>query len=193
MLSRGTCICNSRFFSPPPTKGLHGYEAAPTLTLGPCVCERKLHNLLARAWASPTLSLVYKNTCIDQPTDRVRPIHVILICCTCPCSLIPPDPTHATLMWTVQCVVEMATRLRMPTMEKQKAEITAQQTARLERERNQRTSSYLHFLVGVTILGFHVLQFFSLFTSHKPFSHKYNTYTPHSGQDLRTRNAYRRA
>ena len=38
-----------------------------------------------------------------------------------------------------------------PTMGKRKAETPAQRTARLERERDQRTSSYLRFLVGVAM------------------------------------------
>ena len=77
---------------------------------------------------------------------------------------------HATLMWTVQCVVVIATRLRTPTMGKRKAETPAQRTVRLERERDQRTSSYLHFLsVSPSILEFYVRQFFSPVTSHKPF------------------------
>ena len=52
---------------------------------------------------------------------------------------------------------------------KAKTETPVKRTARLERERDQRTSSYFRFLVGVAILGFHARQFFFLITSHKPF------------------------
>ena len=74
---------------------------------------------------------------------------------------------HATLMWTVKCVVVIATRLRTPTMGKRKPETPAQWTARLEWVRDQRTCASL--LVSPCILGFNVHQFFSLVTSHKPF------------------------
>ena len=92
--------------------------------------------------------MVYGITYINRPTNRPRPSHSRgndkLHVPTLPCR-------HATVMWTVECVVVLATRLRMPMMGKRKAETPAQQTARLERARDQRTSSYLHFLVGVTM------------------------------------------
>ena len=52
---------------------------------------------------------------------------------------------------------------------KAKAETPAQRTARLERERDQRTLHTCASLsVSPCILGFHVRQFFSPVTSHKP-------------------------
>ena len=61
--------------------------------------------------------------------------------------------------------------------------------------RDQRTSSYLHILVGVAILSRTSVFLASYFTQNRfrTFLHKHNTYTPHSGQDLRTRSAYGRA
>ena len=98
----------------------------------------------------------------NQPTDRVRPIHVMLI---------PSRAYHATLMWRVQCVVVIPTRLRTPTIGKWKAETPAQRTARLERERE--TGELLHTCASLSvspcILGFHVRQFFLPVTLHKPF------------------------
>ena len=99
-------------------------------------------------WGGPERAPHYRGLRdhVHRPTDRVCPIHVILIRCTCPrCQAAMP---HSCMfdMWIVQCVVEIATRLRMPTMGKRKAETPAQRTARLERERDQRTS-----LVGVAM------------------------------------------
>ena len=72
--------------------------------------------------------------------------------------------------------------------EKAKAETPAQWIVRLERERDQRTSSHLCFLVGVAILGFHRMSVFSPVTLHKPFFtlllKAQHVYTQHSGQDL---------
>ena len=79
-------------------------------------------------------------------------------------------------------------------MGKRKAETPAQRTARLERARDQQTSSYLRFHVGVAMhpwvsrtsvfLAGHFTQ--ALFHT---FLHKHNMCTLHSGQDLCTRNA----
>ena len=66
---------------------------------------------------------------------------------------------------------DRVTRLRTPMTGKRKAEIPAQRTARLEQERE--TSKPLHTCASLSvspcILGFHVRQFFSPVTSHKPF------------------------
>ena len=123
--------------------------------------------LIGASLSEPHTIVVCGTTCIDRPTDwptdHVRPIHDMLHVPTLPrCHAAMP------LMWTVQCVVEIATRLRTPTMGKWKAETPTQWTARLERERDQRIFSYLCFIVSVAILGFHVCQFFSPVTSHKP-------------------------
>ena len=40
--------------------------------------------LVGASLSEPHTIVVYGTTCIDRPTDRVRPIHVILIRCTCP-------------------------------------------------------------------------------------------------------------
>ena len=133
----------------------------------------------------------------DRPTEADRP---------CPSHSRDTDTLHvptlpsrnATLMsdmWTVQCVVEIATRLRTPTMGKRKAETPAQRTARLERGRDQRTSSYFRFLVGVAMHPWvsRTSVFLAGYFTQTPFHtflHKHNTCTLHSGQDLRTRNAY---
>ena len=81
----------------------------------------------------------------DRPTDRpchshsrdMDTLHV------------PMPPCHAHVNSAVRVVI--ATRLRMPTMEKRKAETPTHWTVRLERERDQRSPSYLCFLVGVAI------------------------------------------
>ena len=113
------------------------------------------HFMIGASLSEPHTIVVYGTTCIDRPTDQPtdqptdRP---------CPSHSRDTDTLHvptlpsrnATLM-SVQCVVEIATRLRTPTMGKRKAETPAQRTARLERERDQRTSSYLRFLVGVAM------------------------------------------
>jgi len=159
-----------------------------------------LRKLIGASLSEPHISVVYRNTCIDQPCPShsrdMDMLHMLMLACH-----IRPWPFHASARvrawwWTVQCIVVIAIRPRTLTMGKRKAETPAQRTARLERERDKRTSSYLRFLVGVAILGFHVRQFsrWSLYTN--PFSHfyiKHNTYTQHSGQDLLTRNAYGRA
>ena len=105
---------------------------------------------------------------------------------------------HATLMWTVQCVVVIATRLRTLAMGKRKAETHTQRTARLERARDQRTSSYLRFLFGVAMhpwvshASVFLLGHFTQALFHA-FLHKQNMCTLHSGQDLHTRKLCLRA
>ena len=143
-------------------------------------------SFLGRAWANPTLAWSTGTRASTdrpsvRPTDRVRPIHMIWIRCTCP-RWHAERPCHAcacvrTWWWTVQCVVLIAIRPRTPTMGKRKAETPVQWTVKLERERDQRISSYLRSLVGVAILGFHVRQCSceSLYTN--PFSHYYTSTT----------------
>ena len=128
--------------------------------------------------SKPHTSVVYRNMWFDWPTDRPndqpnsRPtdqltvsIPLTLYCyiiCTC-----PRMPCSCAQLWTVQCI---ATRPRTPMMDRRKTEKTPTHwNVRLEQERDQRTSSYLHFLVSVAILS-HIHQFFSLVTSHKCFS-----------------------
>ena len=143
--------------------------------------------------------MVYGSTCIDRPTGRStdRPTDR-----PCPSHSRDTDTLHvptlpsryATLM-SVQCVVEIATRLRTPTMGKRKAERPAQRTARLERETSEPLHTCASLSVSSCILGFHVRQFFSLVTSHKPlFTLSYiSTTRAHCILDktlIRTRNAY---
>ena len=52
-------------------------------------------SIIGASLSEPHTIVVYRTTCIDRPTDRVRPIHVILIRCTCPrCQAAPPCHTH---------------------------------------------------------------------------------------------------
>ena len=44
-------------------------------------------HIIGASLNKPHTSVVYGTMCIDRPTDRVRPIHVILIRCTCPCHI----------------------------------------------------------------------------------------------------------
>ena len=140
--------------------------------------------------SEPHTSVVYGTTCIDRPTDRPCPSHS--------CDTDTFARAHATtrhchtaLMWTVQCVVVIATRLRTPTMGKRKAETPAQQTAR-------ETSEPLHTCASLSvspcILGFHVRNFFLPVTSYKFFfTLSYiSTTCAHCILDKtsRTRNAY---
>ena len=108
--------------------------------------------------SEPHTTVVYRNTCIVRPTDQLCPSHS----CDTDTFHVPMLPRHATLM----CVV--ATRLRTPTMGKWKAETPAQQTVRLEWE----ISKPLHTCTSLSVspsLAF-MYEFFSLVTSHKPFS-----------------------
>ena len=126
----------------------------------------------------------------DRPTNRVRPIHVlcvILICCTS-----PRYPRGAAMprSYHVNSAVRShdSYKLRTPTMGKRKAETPAQRTARLEREGNQRTSSYLRFLVGLAMhpwvshTSVFLVGHFTQALFHT-FLHKYMC-TLHSGQDF---------
>ena len=139
------------------------------------VCNCVIRSCRTRALIGASLSephtiVVYGTTCIDRPTDRptvsvpftwywyVARAHAAK----------PPGHTVMSDMWTVQCVVEIATRLRTPTMGKRKPETPAQQTARLERETSEPLHACASLSVSLCIFGFHVRQFFSPVTSHKP-------------------------
>ena len=122
----------------------------------------------------PHTSMVYRNMCIDRPcpshsrdTDTLHmptlpchatlmrvvvnsAVHIIVSCQAVHAPL--PGRGHGWLGTRLCKVVVIATRPRTPTMGKRKVEIPTQRTARLEQERDQQTSSYLHFLVGVTTL-----------------------------------------
>ena len=145
-------------------------------------------HIIGASLSEPHTIVVYGTTCINQPcpshsrdTDTLH---------------LPTLPRrHATLMWTVQCVVVIVTRLRTLTMGKRKAETPTQRTVRLEWEIDQRTSSYLRFLVGVAMhpwvscTSVFLPSYFTQTLFHS-FLHKHNTCSPHSGH-LRTDNAYR--
>ena len=82
------------------------------------------------------------------------------------------DTLHVpTLMWTVQCIVVIATTLRTPTMGKQKAETPVQWTARLERETSEPLHTCTSLLVSPCVLEFYVRQFFRRLLHTSPFSH----------------------
>ena len=86
---------------------------------------------------------------------------------------------HAMLMWTVQCVVVIAKRLRTPMMGKRKAETPTQRTVRLERERDQRTfHTCVSLSVSPWILGFTYVTFSRRSLHTNPFSH-FPTYEQH--------------
>ena len=152
--------------------------------------------VIGASLSEPHTSVVYGTTCIDRPTNRPCPSHSR----DTDTLHMPTLPSrHATLMsdmWTVQCVVEIATRLRTPTMGKRKAETPAQRTARLEWERLANLFILAlpcrcrHASLGFTYVSFsHRSLHTSLFHT---FLHNHNMCTLHSGQDLHTRNAYGR-
>ena len=106
---------------------------------------------------------------------------------------VPTLPRHhADDMSTVQWVVVIATRLRTRQWENKKQRHPRN---KLRGCNKRETSELLHtcasLLVSPCILGFHMRPFFSPVTSHKPFFTFSYISTLHSGQDLRTRNAYR--
>ena len=153
-----------------------------------CVHE-KTHYVCVFNWGEPERAPYYRGLQdhVHRPTNRPCPSHSH----DTDTLHVPTLPhCHATLMWTVQCVVVIATRLRMLTMGKWKAETPAQQTVRLEWETSEPLHTCAFLSVSPCILEFHVRQFFSPATSHKPFFHtflhKHNTCTLHSEQDIRT-------
>jgi len=114
---------------------------------------------------------------VHRPTDRVRPIHVILIHCMCQrCQAAMP---HSCPTWTLQCVVEIATRLRTATMGKCKADTRLSATNCEAGTRDQRTSWYLRFLVSVAMHPwvFTYVSFSRRLLHTNPFSHSYMSTT----------------
>ena len=151
--------------------------------------------IIGASLSEPHTIVVYGSTCIDRPTDRPTDRPCLSRSRDTDMLHVPTLPSrHATFMSdmsTVQCVVEIATRLRTPTMGKRKAETPMQRTARLERERDQRTSSYLRFIVGVAMHPWvsRTSVFLAGYFTQTPFHtflHKHNTCTLHSGQDFNT-------
>ena len=154
-----------------------------------CVHE-KTHYVCVFNWGEPERAPYYRGLQdhVHRPTNRPCPSHSR----DTDTLHVPTLPhCHATLMWTVQCVVVIATRLRMLTMGKWKVETPAQQTVRLEWERDQWTSSYLCFLVSVAMhpwvscTSVFLTGYFTQTLFHT-FLHKHNTCTLHSEQDIRT-------
>ena len=130
------------------------------------------HFLIGASLSEPHTSVEH----MHRPTDRVHPIHMILIRCTCPCC-------HAH----VNSAVHSGDSYKTENTDNGKAKSRDTRATNCEaetREKDQRTSSYFHFLVGVAILGFHDF-YWSLHTIlFHTFLHKHNTWTPHSGRDL---------
>ena len=101
--------------------------------------------------SKPHAIVFYGNTCIDRPclshshdTDTIH---------------MPTLLRHVMLMCVVVNNVVIATKPRTLTVGKQKAETPMQQTARLEWERDQWTSSYLCFLSVSPFLAFTYVSF----------------------------------
>ena len=145
-------------------------------------------------------SVVYGNMCINQttdwPTDRLtdQPClshsHDTDTLHTCPhCYALSRSRAW---WWTVQCIVVIATRLRMPMMEKRKAETPSEWTAKLEWERE--TSEPLHTCASLLVLSSLAFMYGSFschaVTSHKPFFTLSYTCALHSGQDFHACNAW---
>ena len=156
-----------------------------------------IYTVIGESLSEAYTIVVYGTTCIDRPTDRPCPSHS-LDTDTLHVSMLPRR--HATLMWTSAVCSGDSYKTEIADNGKAKSETPSQWTARLERERDQRTSSYLRFLVGVAMHPWvsHMSVFLAGYvyftqTPFHTFLHKHNTCTLHSGQDLRTRNAYGRA
>ena len=142
--------------------------------------------------------MVYGTTCIDRPTDRPCPshsrdtdtLHVPMHTATPPCHTHVNSAVRSGDSYKTENADDGKAM-----MGKRKAETSAQRTARLERERDQRTSSYLRFLVSVAMHPWvsRTSVFLASYFTQTPFHtflHKHNTCTLHSGQDLHTRSAY---
>ena len=82
---------------------------------------------------------------------------------------VPTLPRRYAHTHDVNSAVCIVTRLRMPTMEKQKAETPTQLRGWDERETSEPLHTYGSLSVSPCILVFHVCQFYSPATSHKPF------------------------
>ena len=127
--------------------------------------------------------MVYGNTCInwptdqptDRPTDRLCPSHS----CDNDMLHVPTLPRHATFMCVV---VNSAVRSgnSYKTENTDNGKVKSRDTHAMNCEAGTRerpaTSSYLHFLVGVAILGYYVCQFSRRSLHTNPFS-DFSTYT----------------
>ena len=115
------------------------------------------------ATLNPATSRLHRPT--NRPTNRVRPIHVILRRCTCPRAHAAMPRSH------VNSAVHSGDSYKTENANNGKAKSRDTHTTNCKAEmRDQQTSSYLRFFVGVTtVLGFYIRQFFSPVTSHKPF------------------------
>ena len=104
---------------------------------------------------------------------------------------VPTLPSRYATLMSVQCVVEIATRLRTPTMHGKAKSRDTRATNCEAGTRDQRTSSYLRFLVGVVMHPWvsRTSVFLAGYFTQTPFHtflHKHNTCTLHSGQDFNT-------
>ena len=132
--------------------------------------------------SEPHTSVVYGNTCINRPTNWPTNRPTMSVPFTW-CGYIarahagsPYNIGHATLglmcawWWTVQCVVVIAIRPRTLTTGKQKLRHPRNELRGWnERETSEPLHTCASLSVSPCILGFHVRQFFSPVTSHKPF------------------------
>ena len=131
--------------------------------------------------SEPHTIVVYGTTCIDRPTDRpinrptdrVRPIHVILIRCTCSrCQAAMPH-SHVR---HVNSAVRSGDSYKTENADDGKAKSRDTRATNCEAgTRDQRTSSYLRFLVGVAMHPwvFTYVSFSRWLLHTNPFSHSY--------------------
>ena len=125
--------------------------------------------MIGASLSEPHSSVVYGTTCIDRPTDRLCLSHSRDI----DKLHVPTLPRrHATVMWTVQSIV-MIRSYNTENADNGKVKSRDTRATNCEARTSERTSEPLHTCASLSvlpcILGFHVRQFFSPVTSHKPF------------------------
>ena len=105
-----------------------------------------------------------------RPTDRVRPIHVILIRCACPrCQTAPPCHTHVR---DVNSAVRSGDSYKTENADDEKAKSRDTRATNCEAGTRERPANL--FILALPCrcrhasLGFYVRQFFSPVTLHKP-------------------------
>ena len=137
-------------------------------------------NIIGASLSEPHTIVVYGSTCIDRPTgrstdrptdrptDRVRPIHVILIRGARAHAAKPPCQTHVR---HVNSAVRSGDSYKTENADDGKAKSRDTRATNCEagtRETSEPLHTCASFSVSPCILGFHVRQFFSPVTSHKP-------------------------
>ena len=135
--------------------------------------------------------MVYGTTCIDRPTDRPCPSHSR----DTDTLYVPMLPTrHATLMSDVNSAVRSGDSYKA---DNGKAKSRDTRATNCEAGTRERPANL--FILALPCrcrhasLGFTYVSFSRRLLHTSPFHtflHKHNTCTLHSGQDLRTRNAY---